>query len=320
MFRNAKIKSVNSEPSKYHSDNALRGEAGFIVSSSMLKSFLHCPSRWREGYESHESESKKFGSLFDCRLLTPKQFESRFAIKPTTYIETKTNEEKPWNANSNVCKAWLAENDGFEIISAKELNEVDTAIKRFRTDEILSTFIAASDFQVWLTGEWIDQKTGLTIPVKALLDIVPRLDTEFGKSLGDLKTVRSGNQSAFVRQIYQYGWHAQAAFYRDFYIAATGEDRPNWCFCGVENYAPWQPFRRLLSENFMGIGRATYQQALRLYAHCLKSGEWPGYDDHADSCGGWSLAEALPYMEFETIQNGTLQQAGESEENFDLIP
>ena len=292
----------------YHTENKPRGDAGFVVSSSMLRLFAQCPARWREGYVSPESEAKRFGSLLDCCLLTPESFQARFAVKPATYKDAKTGGQKPWNGNSNACKEWLAAHAKMEIVSSAEVNEVDAAIERIKSDPILAAFLSDSTSQVWLTGEWHDEKTGLDIPIKALLDIVPRAGTEFEKSLADLKCVRSGALQPFTRQVYQLGWHIQAAFYRDFYAATTGEDRPNWCFIGVENYPPFQPFRRLLSEKYLEIGKLTYQNVLSLYARCLKAGNWPGYDDHADACQGWTLCEPDAWMEYNALSFQLEQQ------------
>lgn len=342
-FKSAKIIARNANPADYLKEPCKRGEKGFTCSSSMLKLFAHCPSRWLAGYESPDSEAKSFGSLLDCRLLQPESFQARFAVTPSVYVTTgmvcpncksvtdskkckkcgldrqEQSLEKPWNGNARECQEWLAEHDGLEIVSKQDVEDVDAAIKRLNDDDTIRAFLQASDVQVWVSGIWQDEKTELEIPVRALLDCVPRLDTEFAKSLADLKAIRSGAISPFTKQVYQYGWHIQAALHSDLYTAATGEDRTNWCFLGVENYAPFEPFRRLLSEDYIQIGRQTCQDALRRYAQCLTSGVWPGYDDHRDAIQGWSLVAPLPYMEYESLSAAMSdQQEAELEETADV--
>lgn len=296
MIQNARIVSVGANADDYHNHGIQRGKREHPVSPSVLKEFMRCPSRWRNGYESPASTALAFGSLADCLLLTPELFASRYVVKPATYKDAKTGEEKPWNGNANVCKEWLASVDGKEVISAFELGESQAAVRAVKGDAIIGAFLEASERQVLVEAEWHDEPTGLVIPVRCLMDMVPRADSEFAKCLADLKTVRNASLIPFQRQVHQFGWHIQAAFDTDLYVAATGEDRNTWCFIGMESFAPWQPFKRMLSQDFMELGRAQYTKALRNYAQCLKHDRWPGYDDHDEAIQGWSLCAPEPWM------------------------
>lgn len=305
-FHNAHIVCKSANPTEYHNSKIERGAPEFVVSSSMLRLFSQCPSRWKSGYESPESDSKKFGSLLDCRLLTPEQFTSRFSVKPQTYPDTKTGELKPFNSNSTWCKNWIDEQGEREIVSCAEISAVDAARNRMMGDETIREYFECTDKQVWVRAEWKDKATGLTIPVQALIDFVPLKNSAFRKSIGDLKTVRSAALVPFGRQVYQLGWHLQAAFYLDLYMAAvnpkheeSGEDRTDWIFILQENYAPYETGRRLLSQDFIEIGAATYRHALARYARSLKTGEWAGYDEPDN----FTLVNAEPWMEFVALED-----------------
>ncbi len=228
-------------------------------------------------------------------MLTPEQFESRYAIKPATYPDRKTGEKKPWNMNATFCREWAEEQGGREIISAGDLQEADAAIRSLRRDDIITDFLAASDCQVLLQGEYV-AANGIIVPVRCLMDFVPRSDSEFFKSLGDLKTTRNAAPMPWQRWCYQAGYYIQAAFDTDLYVAATGEDRNTWCFVLVENYEPYQTGKRILSQDFLELGRAEYRQHLENYAACLKAGKWPGYDDSDESVDGWSIVAPEPFM------------------------
>jgi len=69
-----------------------------------------------------------------------------------------------------------------------------------------------------------------------------------------------------------------------------------------ENFPPFETGRRLLSQDFTSIGRQTYEHALRLYARCLKSGIWSGYDLPEE----FTLLQPQPWMEF-NAQSETMQ-------------
>ena len=304
-----KTKFAKGDIKNYHDEKCERGDPRFTMSASAMRLFHVCPSRWKAGYEPPGSESKRFGAVVDTLLLTPELFESRFAVRPDTYTN-EDGEQKPFNANSKTCKTWISEQKDKEILTKTEHEEAKAAVKRLSADPLLYSFIFASDRQIWLSGQWKDEDTGITIPIKALLDCVPRRDSEFGKSLGDVKMIRNGAGRPFARQVFQYGWHIQAAFYLDFYMNAVnpsakedGEERNTFVFWGAENYKPYEPFRRLLSANFVEIGRKTYRSILARYCRCLNTGTWPGYDDNRDSIQGWGLCEPESWMEFESIQD-----------------
>jgi len=317
MFKNCKIAGVRVNSDSYHSNKAPRGTPEYVMSPSSIKAFAGCPSRWKAGYEPPDSDAKQFGNLVDCLVLTPEQFDSRYAVMPSTYKDAKTGEEKPWNGNSNVCKEWLGEHDGLEIVSRDGLAEAQGAVRRLGEDETLTTFLGASQRQVHVTGEWHD-KSGVIVPVQCLIDCVPKKDSEFQKCLGDLKTTRNAAQPAFSRWCYTASYHIQAAFDLALYTAATGEDRTDWVFLLVENYAPWETGRRLLGQDLLQIGTQTYEHALSKYARCLKSGVWAGYDLPEE----FSIINAEPWMEFNAMENALEfdQTNPQPPPNDDLIP
>lgn len=294
-IQNAKIVEMGANPEKYHAQKAERGTPDFALSPSQIRNFAQCPSRYRLGYDSPDSDAKQWGSLLDCLLLTPKQFDERYAIEPTKY-KNGLGEVKPWNNNATLCRDWKADQGTREIIKSKEYFTVQTAVKRLLEDEIIAAWCACSDTQVWIAAEWHDEETRQIVPLKCLLDFVPRTDTEFCKCAGDLKTTRNGSLMAWQRFCYQMGYHIQAAFNLDMLAAATGEDRNTFCFILQENFAPWQPAKRMLSEDFLVLGRADYQRTLANYCQCLKSDKWPDYDEHDESVQGWSVVRPEPFM------------------------
>lgn len=320
-FTNAKIIGTGVTPADYLADKCERGTPEFRVSSSALRMFAHCPERWKLGYEPPVSEAKEFGSLLDCLLLTPGQMEKRYAIVPARYpskgmqcpkclsvtdsakcksCKTERVEiaiEKDWNWNSTACQLWAEERKGLEFASAKDMAEALTAVRRIQGDPILNSFLECSDRQVWVAADWQDEPTGITIPCKCLIDLAPRKDSEFSGALADLKTTRTAAVLPWNRDCFKYGYFVQGAWDLDLYRAATGEDRTDWCFLLIESYPPFQFGRRLLSQDFLALGRAEYQRLIGNYAACVKASRWPAYDDTDESIqGGWSLCQPDPWM------------------------
>lgn len=349
MIKNARIVGHNVNPSDYHRQEVGRGQKDFFISPSALKEFGRCPSRWLAGYNPPDSDAKAWGNLLDTRLLTPQLFEQQYAITPATYTEEvlrcptcgsisdaascrkcKANREpfqetKDWSPNTSYCRDWRQQQQvaGREVVSLDSISDCDAAIERLRADETIASYLDASQRQAMVVATWEDE-SGVAVPVRCLIDLVPHPDSEFRRSLGDLKTSRTAAAIPFSRHVYEYGYHIQAAFDLDLYVAATGEDRGDWCLLVQESFAPWQTGKRLLSQDFIELGRVEYRRLLRLYARCLKSGVWPGYDDNDEAIQGWTLCAPDPWMAQRAMFAPKFQaektELANTEENDDLIP
>lgn len=323
MFKNAKLVSINTNPDDYFKNEHKRGDASFPVSSSMLKQFGHCPERWFSGYNPPETDAKDFGSLLDCCLLTPKQLDGRYIKRPAFYLtdgmecpvcKTVTDSkscskckvprvqvriEKEWSGNASECQKWSSEAKakGMNVITDDQLADTISAMGRMNADQIIKSFIDASEKQAYLSAQWHDEDTGLIMPVRCMVDLVPDAASEFGKCLADVKTTRTAAVMAWQRDCFKMGYYIQAALYIDVWTAAFPEqDRNTFCFILVENYAPWQTGKRMLSQEFLDLGRAEYKRLIKNYCACLKSNRWPSYDDTDEAVQGWSLVEAEPFM------------------------
>jgi hypothetical protein len=297
-FHNAKIIGTEIDPTVYHRQEAKRGSPEFIMSRGALMEFLNCPSRWLNGYEGEDSKATDWGSLIDTLALSPERFGELYSVAPEHYPDKKTGEPKPWNWNATFCDEWRSAQGNRTVIKSVERSRADAAIESLHRDKAIAELIAHSTTQVFVMAEYHDADTKLVVPLKALVDLVPEANhPTFGKALADFKTAATANPSAWPRTVFQRGYDTQAALYIDLYVAATGEERIEWLHAIQESFPPYQTGRRLLSQEFIEIGRAKYQRALKLYCHCLKNDFWPGYDDVGDMImPGWKLTEPEAWM------------------------
>jgi len=301
-FQNCKIAGVGVNPEAYHGHDIKRGDPNHPVSPSLLREFARCPARWLAGYESPESKSKAFGSLFDCLALTPDQLTQRYVCQPETYT-TEKDEVKPWTNLAKLCKQWRDDQlkAGMTIVKKEDLDEAYKAVSSLLSDLVAFDWHKASDKQVLVEGQWQDEASGLTVPVRCLIDYAPRKGSEFEHCLGDLKTTYNGELRTFTRNAYLFGYHVQAAFDTILYNEATGDARDKWCLVGVESFPPYQSFKRMFDAAFLDIGKQTVDTLLRLYCRCLSKNDWPGYDDSEDAVQGWSIMSPLPWMQYDAL-------------------
>jgi hypothetical protein len=305
FFTNAKIVSANTPTKAYlefHAD-AKRGDPVFVMSRGELVEFDRCPRRWLAGIESDETKSTEWGTLIDGLVLAPGRFKEDFVITPATYPATPKRkddppEQKPWNRNATYCAEWEENQIGKTIISNKLYGSAMTAVKRFKEDPEICKLIGCSQTQVFATAEYHDVGTKLVVPVKILLDLVPGDGSEFRNVLADLKTCASAAPFAWAKAVFEHSYHWQAAMYMDVYNAALPEaERQDFFHVLQENYPPYETGRRLLTSEFVELGRAKYRNALVRYCQCLKNKVWPGYDDDVPRhWQGWQFTEPISWM------------------------
>lgn len=302
-FENAKVvgKATNAE---YMRQDFKRGDAKYVMSRSELKNFSTCPSRWLAGYREGGSAEQSWGDLVDCLALTPDDYEKRFATAPATYPAPESAKkdapiiEKEWNWNAKFCKEWKE-----DMLSTNRTPvKADDYLAAKEAKRILSLspgvyeLIRQSNPQSLITADYVDRGTGLKIPVKGLVDLAPGLISAFGNCLADLKTCNSAHPDAWPKQVFQYGYDVQAAFYLDIWNAAMDEERTEFRHVLQENYPPYQVGTRILSDEFIKRGRRLYQSALRIYCECLANDEWPNYEHGRLNIDGWTITEPEAWM------------------------
>lgn len=326
-FVKAKILGVNIAPEVYHKPQENpRGTHEHKMSPSSIRAFGSCARKWRDGFELEDSDAKDWGNLIDTLVLTPQFFKDRYAVHPDTYYDEKSGEDKKWNWNSKVCKEWRDEHEDMEHLSKEDHLEASNAVVKLRDDPAIANFLDVSEKQVMVEGFWQDKQTGLTIPVRCLIDLVPKGDSEYGNAAGDLKTTRNAALSPFQRDTFKNGYHIQAAFDLDLLNAATGQTRKEWRLVLLENVPPFQTGKRLMTDNeqdsanFIELGRHMYRRLLNNYCVCLATGVWPSYDDHDEAIEGWSPLRADSWMADSAMFAPKFQLPETAEEPIELTP
>lgn len=294
-FRSARVvaDNVSVETYRRQEPGIKRGDANWVMSRGELMELLWCPARWKEGVPDGRSKSTDFGNLVDVLALQPQKFESLYAVCPEEY--PSKDGPKAWNRNATFVKEWEAKarKEGRECIDADDLTYAKAAWSKLLADHDIKELLYTSRKQVMVIGEYYDRDTGLSVPVRALIDLVPNVyHPRFCKSLADLKTCRSAHPRAWDKAVAEDDLHVQGAAYLDLYCAATGEDRCEFRHVLVENQPPWQTGKRWLTSETLEAGRLKYLTALKLYCRCLASNHWPSYDPSGDmAIDGWSRTE-----------------------------
>lgn len=292
------------DPSAYHFQGATfdRGNPLRTMSRSQLVKFSPCPRKWLKGIPDRSSSAMDWGSLVDTLVTTPHLYDKLYVVEPATYqttgmrcpkCETVTDSkkcakckcdreevpaEKPFTAMSSTCQEWAEEQAqaGKTVIKAAVAAAALRAHHRLMEDEEICAILNASQKQVQINVDWHDA-TGIVVPVKCFIDLLPDPASHCGDTIYDLKQTRDAAPDRWKRQVFGDGLHYQAAMYLDAVNAATGLQYKRFGHVIQESEAPHEPIDRILSEEFIRLGRAQYRQDLMRYAWCLKNDTWPRY-------------------------------------------
>jgi hypothetical protein len=223
----------------------------------------------REWRQAQEAEGK--------RVMTPEE-------------HAKESEPKPWNWNSDTCKEWRRNlPPSLEVVSAETLRRARHAVRMLQNRAQFCAMMDGADCQVGMlyeAGQQLHGQPGMTLRMKGLVDIVPAASGEYGNYLVDLKTTgKLDDVRQIERTIYERGYHAQAALYLDLWNALTGEDRRQFAFVFQQNTEPFEVAIVELDAAALRIGRKWYLRALKLWARCIATNEYPSPWDECQIVG-----------------------------------
>jgi len=257
--------------------------------------------RHLEAYINAEraSAAMRLGSLVDAMALEPVTVDGLFAVQPDTYVKDTwkgrapnkelVREEKPWNMNSNTCKAIMAELEvsGKTVVSRDDWDFAVACRVALETHPLADEAIKGGEKQVSLV--WADPDTGVLCK--------GRPDLIHGDYIYDLKTTMDASPEAFARTMANFGYHIQAGIYTEAYRALTGR-RMDFRFIVVETgqRADMEPqvavYEMLHDDESMVAGRLQFKRAVQRVAHYGDDpAGLPGYSRFAEpiSIPRWAI-------------------------------
>lgn len=258
--------------------------AGPSVSSSGLRTLLsECPAKfwWHSPLNPKREERSKPGFDFGKAahhflLLGGDAFFERFFITDPD-LHPNTKEAKAQKAQ--------AIGEGKTFIGADDFEKIRAMAEALKAHEF--AWAAFANGRAEPTLAWQDAETGVWCRTRP--DTLPNALTH----IPDYKTARSAKLADFQRDIRNYGYHMQAAWYLDGIEAVTGTKPQSFFFVVQEKEAPFLINVINLDTVAIEWGRLQNRRALRLFAECLSAGRWPGYSEDVETVGlpNWALRE-----------------------------
>ncbi len=233
---------------------------------AMSRSPLHCKHAIENPRE--QTDSLLMGLALHAAVFEPAKFETGFAVIPKFDRRTKDGKaahEQAMNAAA-----------GKDIINEEQLEAVTAMADSIRETRSAQKFLVAPGMCEH-SALWLDTETQMRC--KGRFDKLAQFAAR--PVIVELKTTKDAGSASFGRDVFNYGYAAQAAFYCDGHKAVTGEE-PLHVIIAVENSAPWAVACYMLTDAALQTGRLEYRRWLNLYADCVRSGVWPGYPDKVE--------------------------------------
>lgn len=115
-------------------------------------------------------------------------------------------------------------------------------------------------------------KSGIWL--KARPDFLPKKINK----IPDYKCHADARKGPFARDLYNFGYLQQAALIIDG-LAAVGRKTTGFYWVVQEKEPPYAIAIYVPTAYDLAWGRIQNDKAIEIFAHCVKSGEWPGYPD-----------------------------------------
>jgi len=251
------------------------------------KSLLH----YREAPFKEPTKAMRFGTFTHCGVLEPLAIGIRYAVMPAYERDPQnvTQQGKRSTAKTTEyytvkAEEFMTANAGKEIVEEAEYNRLCAISKRIQNHPVCREWMGRRG-ESELSMVWYDDETGL--PCKARIDFLSEL-------IVDLKTTRDAMQ--FEKSIATFGYHRQAAHYRNGYATLTGEILP-FGLIAVETEAPFPVRAAVLDDEAVSIGEKELREALTAISDAQESGVWKSYEDPKTwTLPGW-YAETGPELE-----------------------
>jgi exodeoxyribonuclease VIII len=245
------------------------------LSASGIKKLLRSPAHYilERTQAKPPTEAMRIGTAVHTLLLEPHR-AAEIVEMPTFNSRSKDGKAER--------QAWLEANEGVQAFDSETFERVHRAAEAARVHPAAAALLSEGRSEVSLM--WSDAALG--VPCKARVDWL-RDDG----AMVDVKTTQDASADGFSKAIGAFQYHAQAAWYFHGAEHLLGATPTFWAFVAVETEPPFAVATYVLDAASIRAGMTLCSRALRVYAECLQSGQWPGYSEEVQpiSAPRWSL-------------------------------
>ena len=245
---------------KYHDDNTAVSFSSLKTAMQSLELFYHNHvAKTVPRKPSTDAQIK--GKLFHLFLLEHDKFQSRYAVRPSTYMGEHI--DKRWNyrnatpAQKKFIAEWTAQNAGkdTETVDEELHYEFLQMAKQILDNPEARSLISRASSSEYAT-RWDHEPTGQ--PMKMSLDTICFEDD----IIINLKTTKDVTYHGWRREIAYYSYHMQGAVSCDGYYTLFGR-LPEYVWILVHNEFPYECEVFQLSQKSRRVGQKMMTDTIR---------------------------------------------------------
>ncbi len=229
------------------------------VSNTGLKQIEQSAKHFKSGVFKR-TRNMDMGSAIHCAVLEPEVFKEDYLMLPNVVSRQKPEYKK----------AKEAFGEEYVFVST-EVENLRGMYKSIHNNEKAMEIYGQEGFAE-LSAFVECPRTGALL--RARYDWI----TVSGISL-DLKKTQDARDEAFQKSMGNYGYHIQGAFYNYVFECIAGSPLQSFKFLAVEEKSPWGTKVYTLGSASVMMGESWFNKSLDTYKECMKSGEWPCYED-----------------------------------------
>lgn len=252
------------------------------MSSSALKEIAqrsprHYYAKYELGKRADATPEQEFGTLVHTCLLESETFLNNYRVKPKFDRRTTKGKEAE--------QLWLSDVPPDCVV-----------VEEGRHEELLGMVesLRSHKLAMELLKDGMPEATGLFTEPTTKVECKARLDfLRNDAMIVDIKTTKDARASKFSRDIWEYGYHIQAAFYCLAASEILGRTIDTFAWIAMEKTPPYEIVVWTASLALLDKGKEQYEEALKVYKACKErevalvsqglpaAGAWPGYATEA---------------------------------------
>lgn len=230
------------------------------LSYSSVKYALQDMALWEmymKGQLKPKTQALSFGSVYDCILFTPEDFDKRFLVIDDKAIKKEIGGTRP-TATAKY-KKWMEDlealQDGVDLVSAADVEKAKTMLERLESTGVKQDYLSG-EYQFEF-NECLDTPSG-EVPLRGFLDC------KGFAHVSDSKTTQK--LEGFKYDVYKYGYDIQAHIY----TKITGIDTYYWVV--QEKAYPYAIGVYKASDKVLASGERKFNKAVETIQQYLNGG------------------------------------------------
>jgi PDDEXK-like domain of unknown function (DUF3799) len=162
-------------------------------------------------------------------------------------------------------------------VLASDLTLAENMAAALRAHPIAARLLHPDTGRAELSLFWHDPEHG--VDRRGRVDWLRHPDPSGRLILVDYKTCASADPAALRAAVVRFGYHQQAAWYRDLVVGLGLAASAPFVFVFQEKEPPYLPHVVELDEGLLRMGAERNALALSIFRDCTERGVWPGYSD-----------------------------------------